>query len=301
MVSSIMEKKVDLLIFTGHPRAYAIKRLVQEAKKQDLRAKIASYRDLDFVIKTGEARVFLAGVPLPVPRMAIFRTPGLKTKSGPRGGVLRRFLISQGTRVLNQESYLTGLRPDKISQYFKMANSGLPIVPSHVFGSVERLEKLGEYPLIIKHCAGSQGRHVFKVESLEGAKKVLDKYEHSSDFLIQPFLKAGEDVRVIVLGGKALGAMKRTALPGKFLTNFSVGGEVENYDLAKDPAARELAEKVAALFKVDYSGIDLMRDEEGNWLILEINKSAQFEGFEKATGINVAKAIIEHLQKTVQV
>ncbi|MDO8503536.1 MAG: RimK family alpha-L-glutamate ligase [bacterium] len=296
-----MEEKVDLLIFTGHPRAYAIKRLVQEAKKQGLKAKIAPYRDLDFVVESGAARVFFSGVPLPVPKMAIFRTPGLKTKSSSRGGVLRRFLISQGTRVLNQESYLLGERPDKISQYFKMANSGLPIVPSQVFGSVERLEKLREYPLIIKHCAGSQGRHVFKVESLEGAKKVLDKYERCSDFLIQPFLKAGEDIRVIMLGGKALGAMKRTALPGKFLTNYSVGGRVENYDLVKDPVARELAEKVATLFKVDYSGIDLMRDEQDNWLILEINKSAQFEGFEKATGINAAKAIIEYLQKTVQV
>ena len=39
------------------------------------------------------------------------------------------------------------------------------------------------------------------------------------------------------------------------------------------------------------------QDKEGNWRILEVNRACQFEGFEKATGINVPKAVIEYLLK----
>ncbi len=295
-----MEKmaKIDLLIFTGHPKAYAIKRLFEEAKRLGLKSEVVYYGDLDFSVKTGKVEVILKGQRLPVPEIAIFRTPGLHAKFGPQKGFLRRLFVHQGVRVLNQERFLSRERTDKINQYFKMAEANLPIVPSRIFGSAKELEKITDYPVIIKHLGGSQGRNVFKVGSLDEAQRIFTETQHVSDFLVQPFLPGGKDIRVIVLGGRALGAMRRVAQRGEFLTNFSVGGRVENYDLSEDPEAKALAEKVANLFKVDYTGVDLMKDDQGNWLILEINNSAQFEGFEKATGINVAKAIVEYLLRS---
>jgi glutathione synthase/RimK-type ligase-like ATP-grasp enzyme len=58
-----------------------------------------------------------------------------------------------------------------------------------------------------------------------------------------------------------------------------------------------LAEKVARVCGLDYGGVDIMKDENDNSYILEVNRQCQFQGFEKATGINVAKSVVEMFLK----
>jgi glutathione synthase/RimK-type ligase-like ATP-grasp enzyme len=47
--------------------------------------------------------------------------------------------------------------------------------------------------------------------------------------------------------------------------------------------------------KLFYAGLDFIWSEKRGWLAIEINTCAQFEGFEKATGINVAGKIVDKL------
>jgi RimK family alpha-L-glutamate ligase len=102
------------------------------------------------------------------------------------------------------------------------------------------------------------------------------------------------DIRVIVLGGKTLGAMKRSAAKkGEFRSNFSLGGAVETWDISDDDKA--LAEKVAKSCGLDYCGVDIIKDTDGKSYILEVNRQCQFQGFEQSTGINVAKSVVEML------
>ena len=98
---------------------------------------------------------------------------------------------------------------------------------------------------------------------------------------------------MIVIGGEAIGAMKKTAPPGEFLTNIARGGLASKADLTDE--LKDLAEKTARVFKTDYVGVDIMYDTEGRPYILEANRGAQFEGFERSTGINVAQKMIEFL------
>ena len=87
--------------------------------------------------------------------------------------------------------------------------------------------------------------------------------------------------------------MKRTAAPGKVVTNFSQGGSVVAGKISEKEESLALA--AAKMFSLDYVGVDIMRDGYGNSYILEVNRSCQFEGFEKATGVNVAEKIIKFL------
>ena len=111
--------------------------------------------------------------------------------------------------------------------------------------------------------------------------------------LVQPVLPEGEDIRIIVVGGKVIGAMKRKAASGKFLTNYSAGGEVENFQIT--PEMEEIALSAAKLFHLEYVGVDLMADKQGKWRVLEVNRACQFEGFEKATGLNVPQLTLSYL------
>jgi glutathione synthase/RimK-type ligase-like ATP-grasp enzyme len=107
--------------------------------------------------------------------------------------------------------------------------------------------------------------------------------------------------------------MKRSAVGKEFRSNFSLGGAVEKYELSAKET--ELAEKVAKVCGLDYCGVDIMkgpkspsptsagaspfeergtyREEDYDDYVLEVNRQCQFQGFEKSTGINVAKKVVE--------
>jgi ribosomal protein S6--L-glutamate ligase len=139
---------------------------------------------------------------------------------------------------------------------------------------------------------------VFKISKEFDLLKLLKKFKSNfkiKGLLFQRFLPKAEDLRVVVLNGKILGAMKRIAVPGNFLSNYSQGGMVEPYKIENDPEAQRIARSVSKLFKLDYGGIDLMKNERAEWVVLEVNRACQFEGFEKSTGINVASLIVEYL------
>lgn len=172
----------------------------------------------------------------------------------------------------------------------------------------EKIEKLVKhvngYPCVIKACIGSMGENVEIARSSEEVKTFIEKniskkvdvpFRRKS-FLLQEFIEesSGTDYRVLCLDGKILGAIKRTAQNGDFKANVSLGGKAEVVEINKE--IKEKAKKIMKKGKLFYAGIDFIKSKNG-YLALEINTSAQFKGFEKATGINVAEKIIERIMK----
>ena len=163
-------------------------------------------------------------------------------------------------------------------------------------------EYVGGYPCIIKANIGSMGNGVEIANSTNEVKEFIKrKMEARVDvpfrrgsFILQEFIKesAGTDFRVLVLNGKILGAIKRTAQNGDFKANVSLGGKAEVIEIDKE--MKKMTKKIMKKGKIFYGGIDFIKSDRG-YLALEINTSAQFKGFEKATGINVAGKIIDTL------
>jgi len=161
---------------------------------------------------------------------------------------------------------------------------------------------VGGFPVVIKNCKGSMGATVGIAKSAQG---VLDFVDNSfkkknvvpfkkTSFILQEFIEesAGTDYRVLCLDGEILGGIKRTAKDGDFRANVSLGGDAEIIEV--DPEMAEMARKIMKEGKIFYAGIDFIKSNRG-YLALEINTSAQFKGFEKATGINVAGKIMDAL------
>jgi RimK family alpha-L-glutamate ligase len=170
----------------------------------------------------------------------------------------------------------------------------------------ELIEFLGGFPLVMKKNVGSVGRDVRIVKSnqeiidfiQEVHERLKKKNNHASriGFILQEFVResAGTDYRVLVLGGKILGVMKRIAQDGGFKANVSLGGKAEKVELDKE--LKFLAKKIIKNGKLFYGGIDFIK-KDNQYLALEINTSAQFKGFEEATNINVAEEIIKKLSQ----
>ena len=144
----------------------------------------------------------------------------------------------------------------------------VPIVSYRFFFNHELSENLCQtHPnCVIKAVDGHGGSQVFSTkESFEVIKKQMG----NSDFLIQPFIHGpGKDVRVYVIGNKIIGAIERTAEPGEFRSNFSLGGHVKNYKLKEDEF--KLVNQIIRLFDFGMVGIDFIIDDKGHFVFNEI-------------------------------
>ncbi len=149
------------------------------------------------------------------------------------------------------------------------------------------------FPLVAKKSYGSFGAGVQLVHGYRELISLEEEWLHIPHFY-QRYISAaaGRDVRVVVVGGKALAAMERRAQEGEFRSNIELGGR--GRAIALSTAMKESAELAAKALGLDYCGVDLMEDERGI-LLCEVNSNAFFEGFESATGINVARAYAAHI------
>ena len=201
-----------------------------------------------------------------------------------------------GTPVINRAKPIAVAR-HKFRSLRILAQHGLPIPPSLTVGSAAFLENavagMGNYPFILKPFYGTHGRGVMLLDtptSLTSAVDALCDFHHDS--VIQPFIveAGGVDIRVLVVGGEAVAAMKRSAPPGEFRANIHKGGVGERVALPE--AHINMAIKAAVALELEIAGVDLLQTNEGP-VVLEVNPSPGFEELEAVTGINIAALIIE--------
>ena len=228
--------------------------------------------------------------------------------------LLAEFFEKQGIRVFNS-SRTIALCDDKRKTHLALMSHGLPMprtifspmtydnigFTDHVF--LNRVaDRLG-YPFVVKEAFGSFGEQVHLVSNrtelykLFGlntkGKKTGESVLSSNDILFQEYIKSskGRDVRIQVVGGDVIGAMYRHS-DKDFRANVTLGSEAQAYEPSDDEIwlARQAAYAVGA----DFAGVDLLFGEEG-MLVCEINSNAHFKSLYKATGINTADEIINHI------
>jgi ribosomal protein S6--L-glutamate ligase len=98
-----------------------------------------------------------------------------------------------------------------------------------------------------------------------------------------------------VVGNEIVASMMRTAPNGEFRANIHRGGVGTIVKLPSTYARTAL--QAARVLGLDIAGIDIIASRRGP-LILEANSSPGFEGLERATHINLASAIIDHMAQS---
>lgn len=216
------------------------------------------------------------------------------------GTAIVRQFEAMGTYSINPSIAITRSR-DKLRshQLLSMKGVGMPITGfAHSPNDVDDLIKhVGGAPLVVKLIEGTQGAGVVLAETKKAAESVMQTLMSINvNIIVQEFIKEskGEDIRCFVIGEKVIAAMKRTAEPGEFRANVHLGGSATLVKITKEE--RAIAIKAAKIMGLHMAGVDLLRSERGP-LVLEINSSPGLEGIEKATGINVANKVIEHIVK----
>ena len=149
-----------------------------------------------------------------------------------------------------------------------------------------------EYPLVVKQSEGGMGRAVWLASDETELEKIVEDKRNQS-LIFQPFIPNKGDFRVLVVGGKTLGIMKRVAKQGQWKNNFALGGKVCVFE---DPEMEKFAEEVAHKLELDYVGLDIFKTAEG-YKVIETNIFACFEGFEEVfPAVNVPAEILNFLR-----
>jgi ribosomal protein S6--L-glutamate ligase len=212
--------------------------------------------------------------------------------------LLVEFSRSHHIFFLNNRYLSSYQSQDKLSQQYFLFQNGLPGIPSSYF--YESNSKVSRhFPLVSKIADGSLGKQVSKIENDKQLNQFLaDRKLDGEFFLFQKFCPIDHDYRILVVGNKALGTMKRTARNGEWRTNFSLGGTTAKANRAK--ALESLALKTAKKMNLDYAGIDIL-EYKNKLHIIEINSFAQFKGFEKTfTDVDVAGEIIKLVESKIK-
>lgn len=159
------------------------------------------------------------------------------------------------------------------------------------------VEKQLGYPLVVKESYGSLGRGVYKADNFNELCEISQKLK-TSPHIYQKYLgkKPGYDIRVIVIGGKAIVAMEREN-PQDFRSNIALGGKGTAIDINAEEFAeyKHTAEKVAKILCLDYCGVDLLVGDNDLPFVCEVNSNAFFKEIEKVSGTNVAKIYAEYV------
>jgi len=210
---------------------------------------------------------------------------------------LERMTVA-GVEVLNRPTALVAAH-DKLLTARALRLAGLP--HPHTWLIAEGMPAPApELPLVLKPRFGSWGRDVVLCrtaaeldEALENAALLGWFREHGAlaQELVQPL---GWDLRVVVAGGRVVGAARRIAAPGEWRTNVALGGRSE--PVAPPPLARALALSAAAAIRGDLVGVDLMPTRSG-YVISEVNGAVDFHPYYALDFEDVfAEAILELLR-----
>jgi len=215
--------------------------------------------------------------------------------------VVRQFDL-MGVPVLNSAVAIARSR-DKLRS-FQLLTAKKVAVPITVCArspaAVENaLQIVGGCPVIVKLQQGSQGIGTMIAETPQAVMSLLETFwAMGQDIILQQYIREskGRDLRAVVVGRRVVAAMRRTARAGEFRSNLHRGGVGVGVDL--DRAYRAAAIKAARLMALEVAGIDMVATRSGP-KILEVNASPGLEGIERASGIDVAGAVIDYAERFV--
>ena len=210
------------------------------------------------------------------------------------GAVIRQ-IEKLGVIVVNSCS-ATELVKDKLATHQQLTTHLIPTPKTMLLHFPVKTKVIKDeigFPCVVKVITGSYGKGVHlchNKKQFEATIELIDHLGSKKTLIVQEFISAtdNKDLRVLVIGGKVLGAMRRSAPDGDFRANITNGGIGEPFKLTDE--IEHIARETTKVMGLDIAGVDLLFDKNG-YKVCECNSAPGFEGFEKFVGIDVAQSI----------
>lgn len=291
---------MKIAILSRNRRLYSTRRLVEAGTERGHEMHVIDILKCYMDITPGNPTIWYKGEKLEGFDAVIPRIGASVTHYGL--AVIRQFEMT-GAYCLT-ESVALGRSRDKLRALQLLSRKGLGLPRTsfayNVHNTKDLIKLVGGAPLVVKLCEGTQGRGVVLAETIKAAESVIEAFrELRAEFLVQEFIKeaGGSDIRCLVIGGKVVAAMQRTAMEGEFRSNLHRGGSAKLVKLT--PTERRTAVKAAQTMGLHVAGVDILRSSRGP-LIMEVNSSPGLEGIEGATQKDIAGALVAFIEENAK-
>lgn len=266
---------------------------IEEGIKLGIMFKLILVEELDFGIENDQLFIKYQGQSLVAPDFVISRAiyP-----------LLSKHIEMMGIRVFNN-SFVADICNDKAKTYQYLSKTGITMVDSGFYPNnlvndvLLRLEAGKSY--VIKAVDGHGGSQVFlydKGDQYANEQSDLENIVNGigrSDIVVQPVVgQRHQDLRVYVIGDEVVGSVLRTAKEG-FKSNFSLGGEVEFYDLSDDE--KIIVDKIISQFDFGLVGIDFIIGDKGELIFNEIEDVVGSRMLYKTSHINIVERYLQYI------
>lgn len=265
--------------------AYTCRRLVEEAAAQNIKLDIMGIHDT-YVTEDG------------------IYNDGRKLEH--RDFLINRYKWGNEKNCVNQladhtynKTELFQLYVDKFQQ-LKNIHSREFRKPKYVLATssmeYEKLVHILGTSIVAKGLKNSMGREIFLLKTKDDYLS-LGQYGKEKEWLFEEFIDTsyGKDLRIYSIRGTVVACMMRQS-KDDFRANVALGGSVTAYEVTDE--IRKIAEDVYEQTGLDYVGIDLLFGRDC-FYFCEINVMPGLEGIEAATGVNVAKKLIDMIGKDI--
>jgi RimK family alpha-L-glutamate ligase len=219
--------------------------------------------------------VIVRGIPRGSLEQVIFRVDALHTLAVP---------CINGPRALERTI-------DKFLASALLSRAGLPtprtIACERRDDALEAFDDLGG-DVIVKPLFGAMGAGMTRVDDRDVAYRVFHALEiERAVYYLQETLPPDRDVRAFVVGGRVLAAIERVGEGWR--ANLARGAEARPIELSAEQERLCLA--AAEALGADYAGVDLLGGH-----VLELNGIPGWHGLQTATGVEVAPALVSHVE-----
>ena len=284
---------MHLVILSRGPQLYSTRRLLAAGRQRGHKMHLVDHARCNLAVGRDNSGVYYHDRLLERPDGVIPRIGASITVHG--AAVIAQY---ESMRIPTTTTSTALLRArDKLRCLQHLAGHGIP-VPDTILCTERNsvrgaMRALGGPPLVLKLLESTHGVGVDLAESSWQVMRTAEAFLHlHRRFLMQEYIAEsnGADIRVLVVGGQVIAAMRRQAAAGEFRSNLHRGATSEPVDLSATEI--ELVLRVAQLMELDVAGVDLIPSDRGP-LVMEVNASPGLEGIENTTGVDVAGAIIE--------
>ncbi len=200
--------------------------------------------------------------------------------------------IAAGVRIVNSPQTLE-LAIDKYATLAVVASLDLPVPETIIVQSrgeaMRAFASLGG-DVVVKPIFGGEGRGVMRVRDEQLAWTTFSTLQQLSSVLyVQRFIPpGGHDTRLLVIGDEVFG-VRRSATTG-FRTNVANGGKCDAIELP--PEQILLAKNIAARMELSIGSIDLLDNDDGPPLVVEVNGVPGWKGAQSCFAFNLAEKMI---------
>lgn len=282
---------------TAQSPDFETKRFVENAPIHSIDLRVVAPEQVDLIVHNGHS-LYLNGKPEPLPDFVL---PRAGSESSYRVIATIRHLEEYGVKAINSSFGVIAAR-DKLYSQQLLAVRAVPTPRTMLVKypvDLELVERTLGFPVVMKTLDGTEGTGVTLCHTPYDLKEMFDFLTAARvpvNIILQEFINTshGRDLRVFVVGRKAIAAMLRQSADNHFKANFSLGGIVCSHDLTPDLEQIALA-SVQAL-SLEVAGVDVLFDGDG-YKICEVNSAPGFKGLEQChPSLNVPHEIFKYVR-----